>query len=113
MNVYFTIDYKINRQRFYERLIDMNYICKYKPESYSGIKMLYKIPLQEKTNLKPGLCPCTNKCTCINVTFLIFQSGNVIATGFKTNEQIQVVTDNFLKLCHDVKDSIKKRLFFE
>ena len=47
MNVYFTIDYKINRQRFYERLIQMNYICKYKPESYSGIKFLYKVPLNK------------------------------------------------------------------
>jgi len=31
INVYFTINYTINRQRFYEKLINMNYICKYKP----------------------------------------------------------------------------------
>lgn len=112
MNVYFTIDYKINRQRFYEHLIDMNYICKYKPESYSGIKFLYKIPLNNDcVNLKQGICPCTNKCTCINITFLIFQSGNIIATGFKTNEQIKGATENFIKICDSVKSSIKRRLF--
>jgi TATA-box binding protein (TBP) (component of TFIID and TFIIIB) len=110
MNVYFNIDYKINRQRFYERLINMNYICKYKPESYSGIKLIYKIPLQNNNSIS-GFCPCTNKCTCVNITFLIFQSGNVIATGFKTNEQIKFATDDFFKLCNSVKCDIKKRLF--
>lgn len=109
MNVYFNIDYKINRQRFYERLIDMNYICKYKPESYSGIKLIYKIPLQQ--NSKFGFCECTNKCTCVNITFLIFQSGNVIGTGFKSDEQIKLATDNFFELCNSVEKDIKKRLF--
>lgn len=113
MNVYFTIDYKINRQRFYEHLIDMDYICKYKPESYSGIKLIYKIPLYENNNVTPGLCPCTNKCTCNNITFLIFQSGNVIATGFKSNQQIKIATDNFFQLCKHVKTKIQKRLFVE
>jgi TATA-box binding protein (TBP) (component of TFIID and TFIIIB) len=111
MNVYFTIDYQINRQRFYERLISMNYICKYKPESYSGIKLIYKIPLNESNGVKKGICPCTDKCTCINITFLIFQSGNVIATGFKTNEQIKIATDEFFNICNTVKNDIKKRLF--
>jgi TATA-box binding protein (TBP) (component of TFIID and TFIIIB) len=113
MNVYFTIDYKINRQRFYERLIQMNYICKYKPESYSGIKFLYKVPLNEGNGINNGICPCTNKCTCINITFLIFQSGNVIATGFKTNEQVSKITEHFMRICNSVKDNIKQRLFTE
>jgi TATA-box binding protein (TBP) (component of TFIID and TFIIIB) len=113
MNVYFTIDYKINRQRFYERLIQMNYICKYKPESYSGIKFLYKVPLNEGNDINTGICPCTNKCTCINITFLIFQSGNVIATGFKTNEQVSKITEHFMCICNSVKDNIKQRLFTE
>ena len=113
MNVYFTIDYKINRQRFYERLIQMNYICKYKPESYSGIKFLYKVPLNKCDEINIGICPCTNKCTCINITFLIFQSGNVIATGFKTNEQVAKITQHFMRICDSVKDNIKQRLFTE
>lgn len=113
MNIYFTIDYKINRQRFYERLIKMNYICKYKPESYSGIKLIYKIPLQKQATTVAGICPCTTKCTCINITFLIFQSGNVIATGFKSNDQITTATNDFINLCETVKYDIKKRLFVE
>jgi TATA-box binding protein (TBP) (component of TFIID and TFIIIB) len=95
INVYFNIGYEINRQRLYEKLIDMNYICKYKPESYSGIKLIYKISMQE--NQIFGQCCCSNKCTCKTITFLIFQSGNVIATGFKSYDDIKNITANFLK----------------
>lgn len=106
INVYFNINFTINRQRFYEKLIKSNYICKYKPESYSGIKLLYKIPLSGNKN---GLCICNKKCTCLNITFLIFQSGNVIATGFKTIEQIDIITSEFLDICNDFKDIIQKK----
>jgi TATA-box binding protein (TBP) (component of TFIID and TFIIIB) len=124
INVYFNINFIINRQRFYEKLIDLNYICKYKPESYSGIKLIYKINLtndienqgssitnnlQEKT----GHCHCSSKCTCINITFLIFQSGNVIVTGFKMTEQIKPVIDNFINLCNTMRFNIEKRSFIK
>ena len=112
MNVYFNLDYKINRQRLYEKIIDCNYICKYKPESYSGIKMIYKIPFQKQIQLENrGICKCSNKCTCTNITFLIFQSGNVIATGFKSNDQIELAVQDFLSLCNKFKKNIQKRLF--
>lgn len=113
MNVYFNINYTINRQRFYERLISMNFICKYKPESYSGIKIVYKIPLYKTKCKSSGICPCTNKCTCINITFLVFQSGNVIATGFKNLEQVDEITQEFYKICELVKKDIKRRVFIQ
>jgi len=108
MNVYFNIDMKINRQRFYERLLDMNYICKYNPESYSGIKLLYKFSKNIQSD-KLGHCYCNAKCTCTNVTFLIFQSGNVIATGFRQENQIKQVTDNFIKICTMCEDTIRQK----
>ena len=84
----------------------MDYICKYKPESYSGIKLMYKIPANGSDI---GHCKCNIKCTCTNITFLIFQTGNVIATGFKTCEQIQKITDNFISICNDLQGLIQKR----
>ena len=121
INVYFNINYTINRQRFYEYLIDSNFMCKYKPESYSGIKFIYKIPIQsfekhnEKNGMKDfnrqGICTCSSKCTCANITFLIFQSGNVIATGFKTIEQIKNTTYDFYNICNNAKHIIQKRTF--
>jgi len=110
MNIYFNLDYKINRQRLYDKIIESNYICKYKPESYSGIKMIYKIPFQNHLENR-GICTCSDKCTCTNITFLIFQSGNIIATGFKSNEQITLAVQDFLYLCNNFKKNIQKKTF--
>ena len=118
MNIYFTLNYKINRQRLYDNISESNYICKYKPESYSGIKMIYKIPcrltkmtLEEPIKELRGICVCSDKCTCTNITFLIFQSGNVIATGFKSHEQIILAVQDFLSLCDKFKKNIQKKTF--
>lgn len=118
MNIYFTLNYKINRQRLYDNISESNYICKYKPESYSGIKMIYKIPcrltkmtLEEPIKELRGICVCSDKCTCTNITFLIFQSGNVIATGFKSQEQITLAVQDFLSLCDKFKKNIQKKTF--
>ena len=126
INVYFTIDYEINRQRLYEQLISLNYICKYKPESYSGIKFIYKIALNksftnvtdirqgtssEAVDIRQGTCSCSDKCTCTNITFLIFQTGNIIATGFKEIYQIDIITKYFLSLCDSLKPIIQKKKF--
>jgi TATA-box binding protein (TBP) (component of TFIID and TFIIIB) len=109
INIYFTLDYEINRQRLYEQLIKSNFICKYKPESYSGIKLIYKIGLNND-NCK-GICICSDKCTCTNITFLIFQTGNVIATGFKSVNGIEKITNHFFSICDSLKDVIKKKKF--
>ena len=122
MNIYFTLNYKINRQRLYDNVSESNYICKYKPESYSGIKMIYKIPcrltkmtleepIEEPIEEPRGICVCSDKCTCTNITFLIFQSGNVIATGFKSHEQITLAVQDFLSLCDKFKKNIQKKTF--
>ena len=115
INVYFKIDYEINRQRLYEQLISLNYICKYKPESYSGIKFIYKIGLNKSftnvTDIQQGICSCSDKCTCTNITFLIFQTGNIIATGFKEIYQIDIITKYFLSLCDSLKPIIQKKKF--
>jgi TATA-box binding protein (TBP) (component of TFIID and TFIIIB) len=100
INVCFSLGYTLNRQQLYDMLCYKDYICRYKPDSYSGIKLLYKIPLATQTSSSSkGRCVCTSKCTCSTITFLIFQSGNVIATGFKCLTHVQDITDEFRKLC--------------
>ena len=127
INVYFTIDYEINRQRLYEQLVKLNYICKYNPESYSGIKLIYKINSNEQSFNKDmvrrqgtcnddvvrrqGTCICSDKCTCTNITFLIFQTGNIITMGFKKTEQIKEIIDHFLVICNSLKTIIEKKKF--
>lgn len=111
INVYFNIMFHINRQRLYEKLIEMNYICKYSPETYSGIKMTFKIPIHADHVRRVGQCLCSSKCTCTNVTFLVFQSGNVIASGFKTMHQVSEATASFMKLCEQLRQTIQTRVF--
>lgn len=108
INACFSLNYKINRQKFYENLLNLNFISKYRPESYSGIKLIYKIQDFNDDNNEntkgecekyigkyDGKCYCTCKCICTNITFLIFQSGNVIVTGFKNLKQIDNVLISF------------------
>ena len=80
--------------------------------------MIYKIPcrltkmtLEEPIEEPRGICVCSDKCTCTNITFLIFQSGNVIATGFKSHEQIILAVQDFLSLCDKFKKNIQKKTF--
>lgn len=105
INVYFNLNIKINRLKLYKLLISLNYICKYHPESYSGVKLIYKI--QKKNEENQGYCFCNNKCTCTNITFLIFQSGNIIVSGFKNEEQINDVIKNFISICQENESLIK------
>lgn len=108
INVYFTIPFQINRSKLYELLIGLNYICKYKPECYSGVKYIYKMPMGTTIGSETsGHCTCSAKCTCSNITFLIFQSGNIIATGFKDYSQIGIASDHFINLCKKNKDILQ------
>jgi TATA-box binding protein (TBP) (component of TFIID and TFIIIB) len=113
INVYFNLKFMINRQRLYERLLNMHYICKYNPETYSGVKLIYKIPLDTKNKIVSGICHCSTKCTCLNVTFLIFQSGNVICTGLRSMEECNNITSYFINILMDIKDSVQKRVLIK
>ena len=108
INIYLKFDFELNRQRLFKELIKKTYITEYKPEKYSGVKLRYKIPKQK--NAKIGLCSCINKCTCNNITFLIFQSGNVIVTGFKSIEEISNIINNFNVLIKEIEPTIKKKM---
>lgn len=106
INIYFKLDFLLNRQRLFNKLYESQYTCEYKPEKYSGVKLRYKINIRQDT----GICNCINKCTCNNITFLIFQSGNIIAMGFKSIEYIQDILDKFNIIILSIKDTIKKKM---
>jgi len=105
INIFFNLNYQINRQRLYDKLIAEKYICEFKPEKYSGVKFIYKL-----NDSETGKCICTSKCVCQNITFLIFQSGNIIVTGCKTRHTIAFVLNEFDKMLGYMKQSIQKRL---
>lgn len=113
VNVYFNIGFKINRNKLYDYLINCSYLCKYRPESYSGIKLVYKLPILIDFINLVTLCHCTNKCYCRSLTFLIFQSGNVIATGFKSIEEVDKIVEHFLNVVCPLQTIIQQKQVME
>lgn len=92
-NVTFDLKQTIDREALSKAFLRKDYLCKYNPQIYAGVKLTYKIPLRDYAN--NGLCGCNNKCTCSKVTFLIFHSGKVIVTGFKEESAMEPVIASF------------------
>ncbi|NBU34010.1 hypothetical protein EB118_03570 [bacterium] len=107
INVHFNLGFTIDPRHLCEYLYTKEYFCKYKPENYTGIKLVYKLPFDwspEKPNPDNFVCKCNLSCLCSNVTFLIFQTGKVLATGFKDTAHIDEIVAHFYKtveLCRD------------
>jgi TATA-box binding protein (TBP) (component of TFIID and TFIIIB) len=98
INITFSFNEQINGNKLHSYLLDKQYLCSYNPETYSGVKFIFKYPfyyLKNESTKIDGICHCSSKCICSNITFLIFQTGNVIATGFKTIEEIDVILEQF------------------
>lgn len=129
INIFFDLKYQLNRQRLFNNLLEKGYMTEYKPEKYSGVKLIYKI--NQNYNLQNnlevikcsstkksndaymlGICTCNNKCTCNNITFLIFQSGNIIACGFRKISEIDLILYSFKHLMNSLESNIKKKLCF-
>lgn len=120
INIVFNISFELNRQRLFNKLISIGYICEYKPEKYSGMKFIYKNSKNQdnqhnennkdnKNNENIGKCMCNNSCTCENISFLIFQSGNIIVSGFKSEIDIDIILSKFKYIISNIEDTIKKR----
>lgn len=108
INIYFKLDFELNRQRLFNKLLELKYIAEYTPEKYSGVKLTYKI---NQNYLNDGKCLCNNKCTCNNITFLIFQSGNIIVTGFKNINDIANILKTFKDIINKISNTIIKKTF--
>lgn len=104
INIYFKLSFELNRERLYKQLIINKYNCEYKHE-YSGVKFTYK-----NNENQTGICACNNKCTCKNITFLIFQTGNIIVSGLKSLEQIKIILESFEKIIIKIEGLIKKKI---
>lgn len=110
INICVNIESTLNLYKLYDYLINGNYMCKYNPQIYSGLKFIYKYKIHhneheiDKNVLdRDGQCQCKYKCICINITFLIFQTGNVICTGFKSFDQINQIIPIFYSIIKEYK----------
>lgn len=120
------VGFKVNRQKLYQLLLRSGYISKFKPETYSGLYVLFKISTMDQamahataephllstgspTGSPTGICECNCKCTCTNVSVIVFQSGNVICAGFKTEEQIRATVGSLYHFLNANVNDIKKK----
>ena len=110
ININISLSYTINRQKFHEFLLNNSYTSIYNPYRYAGIKLLLKINeyktnysdlSKNKENKGHGVCVCNTKCVCSNITYMIFQSGNIIGSGFKSVESIYYINTILYKLLND------------
>jgi TATA-box binding protein (TBP) (component of TFIID and TFIIIB) len=103
----YNLGYEINRQKMYQFFQEHGYLVKYNPETYSGLYVMYKCStLDEKQN---GLCSCSNKCTCENVSIIFFQSGNVIFSGAKSITQLNHVFYQFIGWLNNLSHIFQKK----
>jgi TATA-box binding protein (TBP) (component of TFIID and TFIIIB) len=119
INISFKLNYDLNTQRLYDVLIKQDYMCYYKPMEYRGLKFIYKYPRDNIDNTNntdntdelyyDAKCKCKHKCTCYNLTYILFQNGSVIASGFKTQEHIDKSIDVFYHILENHKDIIKRK----
>ena len=106
--------YKINREMLYKIIVnEYGIFSTYEPCIYPGVNIKY---FWNKNNTQhKGICNCKNKCSgkgngetdgnCKKITIAAFQSGNVIITGARNKEQINI-SYNFI-------NSIFKKHYFE
>lgn len=86
INIKMHLDFKVNCIKASKALQTTDMIIKYTPDTYSGIRCIFR-----KTVGK--------------ITFILFSTGNIIASGFKNHEEIDVYTRIFLNNIETLKDS--------
>lgn len=100
INVHFDLGQRLDLLYVQEFFCTLGYFCKYKPETYTGVKLLYKLNNHVKQSgdfPSAFVCKCMSECLCTNVTFLIFGTGKVISTGYKCLPDIDRCVSHFKK----------------
>lgn len=92
INILCDLKREIDRDVLYNS-IKNEYYGYYDPNTYAGVKFVYKV-----NKFRDGKCRCENACLCSNVTFMIFGSGKVIVSGFKSTGSIMMILRLFKSL---------------
>lgn len=86
----FNINSTIDRQHLFKQFIENGYIVKYNPNNYSGVILTVKI----KNGKIIPLCDCSKKiCGCNKITAIFFESGNVICSGIKNENDTYLIQE--------------------
>jgi TATA-box binding protein (TBP) (component of TFIID and TFIIIB) len=97
INSDYSCGFKIKRDKLYEILGTYGLYVSYEPDIYPGVNAKFYWNKIYNNTIKPGICNCTVSCDgkgtgdgngqCKKVTISTFQSGNVIITGARNQQQ--------------------------
>lgn len=83
INILTSTGFKLNRRRLYNSLFSKDCLTLYDPSKYCGVRLMFK-----------------------NVCFVIFQSGNIIGSGFKTYTNVNDNIKRLYNILEEYKDVI-------
>lgn len=111
INSDFVCGFEIKRDILFNILKKMNLYVTYEPDIYPGVKLCFFYNSYKNND---GICNCDKKCKgkgsgnkindCKKITISIFQSGSIIITGAKCNEQKNTAykfINNIIKFNYD------------
>jgi TATA-box binding protein (TBP) (component of TFIID and TFIIIB) len=88
-----TMAEKLNLQFLFKQFIEKGYIVKFDPNNYSGLIWTLKLKNNNGKVVMP-LCDCTKKiCGCNKITVIFFESGKVICSGIKSENDVPLIKD--------------------
>ena len=113
INSDFSVGFKIKRDELYHILFNRDIFVSYEPDIYPGVNAKY---YYNSFNNYSGICNCTKPCDgkgdgngdgcCKKVTIATFQSGNIIITGARNNQQTeaayQFINNLFREHFHEI-----------
>ena len=98
INSDFEIGFKIRRDELFKIIGERGLYVVYEPDIYPGVNSKYFYNSNTIGTKNEGICCCDKKCdgkgegdgngNCKKITIAIFQSGSIIITGSKTNDQM-------------------------
>ena len=91
INSGFELQYQVNRENLYNKLLDNKIDCKFEPSIHAGVNIKFLPEGNEK-----------------NVSIFVFESGNIIITGAKNINNILESYDYISKFMEDNKLVIEK-----
>ena len=119
MNSDLTFPYQINREKLQDILLRYGIISTYETTNYQGvnIKFFWNHEKHKKGIVQNGICECETVCNssgkkntmsdpskktdkgCVRITIAPFQTGKVIITGAKHEQQVKDSTNWIKELC--------------
>jgi TATA-box binding protein (TBP) (component of TFIID and TFIIIB) len=107
---------KLKRDKVYEKLYKNHYFVSYEPDIYPAVNAKYYWNISTEGSNNAGICQCKSTCEgkgtgegegqCKKITIATFQSGNMIITGARTEQQTKdvykFINDFFLTYYNDI-----------